>query len=138
MKRKKKLNLVPKMLSFFVYFLCVWIFAVVFLFGFGGLFCADEEISAFLRRLGFALPSLTGLHMASFVNCIQRKNSPGKHFAPPAVTTNTMESFIKQFMNEYRRISSILTFTADEHQEMEAASSTETSQRFPTVAHSPH
>lgn len=93
-------------------------------------------MSAFLGRLGFTLPSVTGLHMALFVNCIQRKDSPGKHFAPPAVTTNTVESFIKQFMNEYRGISSIPTFIADEHQEMKAGSSTETSQRFPMVAYS--
>lgn len=126
----------PKILSIFGYF-SVFVFCCRFSVWFWGFFCADnEEMSAFFRRLGFALPSLTGLHMAPFLNCIQRKNSPGKHFAPPAVTTNTVESFIKQFMNEYREISSILTFTADEHQEMEAGSSTETSQRFPMVAHS--
>lgn len=77
-------------------------------------------MSASLGRLRLALPSVTGLHMAPFVNCLQRKDSPRKYFAPPAVTTNTVESLIKQFMNEYRGISSILTFVADEQQEMKS------------------
>lgn len=102
LKRKKELNLLPK----------------IFFFSFG--FCADEEMSASLGRLRLALPSVTGLHMAPFVNCLQRKDFPGKYFAPPAVTTNTVESFIKQFMNEYRGISSIPTFVADEQQEMKS------------------
>jgi len=84
-------------------------------------------MSASLGRLDFALPSVTGLHMAPFVNCIQRKDSPGKNFATPAVTTNTVDSFIKHFMNEYKGIYSIPTLLVNEHQEMKAGSSTETS-----------